>query len=129
MSTVWKDVWATAGLIVVGVIMYTMMAGFAADFDARWAVASFAVFVVAGVTGLITGTAPLMKRTWSAVTLYALFTALLVITITNAFLNSEAWFVALGINVALLWVEYVGVSLFTHETTHGSRPTHIQGTM
>ena len=130
MSTGWKAVTASIGLIVVGAMTWAMMAGFAADYDSRWAVASLVVFVVAGITGLITGTQPLMKRAWSRVTLYILFAALLVITATNAFLNSEAWFVALGINVALIWLEFVGLDLFASEgSSHGTHITPQQGAM
>lgn len=128
MSTVWKAVTATIGVIVVGVMTYAMMAGFASEVDARWALASFGVFIVAGITGLLTGTEPLMKHLWSRVVLYILSAALLVITVTNVFLNSQEWFVALAITVALLWLEFTSVDLLTHDTTPaGPRPTHFEG--
>ncbi len=122
MSFTWKDSAATISAVVVVGFTLALMLGAFENIEARWALGTFAVFLLAGLTGLITGTAKMMERPWSTLGLYILSLAALTITIVNAFLNSELWFVAMAIIVVLTWLEFITIDLFGRSST-GS--THL----
>jgi hypothetical protein len=124
MSLTWKDTVATIAAIIVITFTVTLMMGAFDDIEARWALGTFAVFLVGGVAGLITGTAKMMRSAWSSIALYLLSIAAITITIVNAFLNSEVWFVAMAATITLLWLEFAGIDLFSRDD--GTR-THIPG--
>lgn len=113
MTFSWKDTTATVSMVIVVVFTLALMMGAFNTIDARWALGTFAVFLLGGVTGLITGTARMMQRVWSSLFLYVLSLSALAITIVNAFLNSEVWFVAMTAAYVLIWLEFVGIDLFS----------------
>lgn len=111
MKFSWKDTAATTGVVVIIGLVIALMMGAFESIDGRWALGTFAVLLVGGLTGLITGTAGMMQKAWSSVALYILTASALVITLANAFLNSEAWLVAMGAVMILLWLEFVSTDL------------------
>ena len=113
MSFSWKDTTATVSMVMVVGFTTALMLGAFNDIESRWALATFAVLLLGGVTGLITGTSRMMSKTWSTVSLYVLSIAVLVIAVVNAFLNSEAWFVAMAVAYVLIWLEFIGIDLFS----------------
>lgn len=124
MSLTWKDTVATVAAVIVVAFTVTLMLGAFEDIESRWALGTFAVFLVGGLTGLITGTTKMMRSAWSSIALYILSIAAVTIALVNAFLNSEAWFVAMAVTITLLWLEFVGIDLFSRN----ERPSaHIPG--
>ena len=116
MSFSWKDTTATISmLLVVGLTVALMMGAFN-DIDSRWALGTFTVFLFGGLTGLIIGTAGMTRRVWSSLSLYVLSLTAVAITIANAFLNLEGLLVAMMAAYILLWVEFVGIDLFSPAT-------------
>lgn len=122
MALTRKDTVATVSIVVAAGIVLALMMGAFESVESRWAIGTFALFILAGVTGAITGTARMMRGAWSAIALYLLTIAAVTITLVNAFINSEAWFVAMGITLALAWLEFVAVDLFA--TDSGSDTMH-----
>ena len=125
MSFTWKDTVATISVIIALAFTAALTLGLFDTIEGRWALGTFALFLLGGVSGLITGTAKMMQRPWSAIILYVLSAGALIITLANAFLNSEAWFVAMTSVIVLIWVELVGVDLLL--LNKGSRPSIPQG--
>ena len=122
MALTRKDTVATVSIVVAAGIVLALMMGAFESVESRWAIGTFALFILAGVTGAITGTARMTRGAWSAIALYLLTIAAVTITLVNAFINSEAWFVAMGIMLALAWLEFVAVDLFA--TDSGSDTMH-----
>ena len=113
MSFTWKDSVATISMIVAVTLAISLTAGAFESIESRWALATFALLVLGGITGLITGTVKMMERTWSIILLYVVTVAALTITVVNAFLNSQLWFMALVIAYAVVWLEFLSVDLTT----------------
>ena len=111
-----KDTVATISMLVVVALTIALLGGAFNDLESRWAFGTFTVFLFGGVTGLITGTTKMMQNAWTSIALYLLSIAALTITVVNAMLNSEAWFVAMTVAYVLIWLEYVAVDLFSHPT-------------
>lgn len=114
MSFSWKDTVATISMVLVILLATLLFIGAFDGIEARWALGTFALFLIGGATGLMTGTARMMERTWSSLSLYLLSVGALVITFVNAFLNSGAWFAAMVVAYALIWIEFVGIDLVVH---------------
>lgn len=113
MSFTWKDTVATISMIVAVTLAISLTAGAFESIESRWALATFALLVLGGITGLITGTVKMMERTWSIILLYVVTVAALTITVVNAFLNSQLWFMAMVIAYAVVWLEFLSVDLTT----------------
>ena len=113
MSFTWKDTVATISMIVAVTLAISLTAGAFESIESRWALATFALLVFGGITGLITGTVKMMERTWSIILLYVVTVAALTITVVNAFLNSQSWFMAMVIAYAVVWLEFLSVDLTT----------------
>lgn len=111
-----KDTVATINMLAVVALTIALLGGAFNDIESRWALGTFAIFLFGGVTGLITGTTKMMQNAWTSIALYLLSIAALTITVVNAMLNSEAWFVAMTVAYVLIWLEYVTVDLFSHPT-------------
>lgn len=113
MSFTWKDTVATISMIVAVTLAISLTAGAFESIESRWALATFALLVLGGITGLITGTVKMMEHTWSIILLYVVTVAALTITVVNAFLNSQLWFMAMVIAYAVVWLEFLSVDLTT----------------
>ena len=113
MSFTWKDTVATISMIVAVTLAISLTAGAFESIESRWALATFALLVLGGITGLITGTVKMMEHTWSIILLYVVTVAALTITVVNAFLNSQSWFMAMVIAYAVVWLEFLSVDLTT----------------
>lgn len=113
MSFTWKDTVATISMIVAVTLAISLAAGVFESIESRWALATFALLVLGGITGLITGTVKMMEHTWSIILLYVVTVAALTITVVNAFLNSQLWFMAMVIAYAVVWLEFLSVDLTT----------------
>jgi len=124
MSLTWKDAAVTVGAVLVALVAIGLVMGFGDTIDGRWMYGSALLFAITGFTALLTGTASLMERIWTSVTTYVLSLAVVTITAVNIFTNSETWFIILASAIGLLWLEFIGVHLFTntpgmhHPTSH-----------
>ena len=111
MTFSWRDTVALVSMLIVTVLALALMLGAFENIESRWALSTFAVLLLGGTTGLLTGTTTMMKRIWSSVSLYALTVAALVITIVNAYLNSEVWFIGMTVAYLLIGIEFLATDL------------------
>jgi hypothetical protein len=118
MSLSWKDTVATVSFVIVMSFSIALLLGAYDGIEGRWALATFGLFLMAGLTGLITGTVRMLQRTWSSIGLYALSISAIIIALVNAILNSQLWFIAMVATFTLLWLEYVGIDLFSRSDRH-----------
>lgn len=122
MSLTWKDALASASLLlVVGFTGMLMTGAFDAN-QSRWAFGTLAIFVIGGLTGILTGASKMLERAWSASLLYILSAGATIITLANAFINSEAWFIAMAAIFVLMWLEFVLIDFFS---PHASTKRHL----
>lgn len=123
MSLTWKDAAATVGVVLAAGVVISLLSGMGEAVTERWMYGSVLLFVIASFTALLTGTAYLMERAWTSAVTYALAVAVVLITIVNLFLNSQAWFIALAVAIGLMWLEFILVHLFSQEPGVPQAPT------
>lgn len=113
----------TAGTLLVVLLGIALLGGMFENTDGRWALGTFAIFVIVGMVGFLTGSKSLMKRTSSRLGLYAVATGIFVSTFVNAFIDSRFLFVAAASLSILLWLDYMSTKYMSerHNPSGDSR--------
>lgn len=122
MSFSWKDTIATISLVIAAGFSIALLLGAFEALEGRWALGTLGLLLVGVITGLVTGTAKMMMNMLSSTATYILAVGAVVITIVNAFINSEVWLIAMLATIVLLWLDFVTTDMLGEDTD--SR-THI----
>jgi hypothetical protein len=122
MSFSWKDTIATISLVIAAGFSIALLLGAFEALEGRWALGTLGLLLVGVITGLVTGTAKMMKDMLSSAATYILAASAVVITIVNAFINSEVWLIAMLATIILLWLDFVTTDMLGKDT---NGRTHI----